>query len=169
MVDNMLEWHVWGFPNDIRICFTNEFRKILFNKLKVICGSRYRLAKLLSMHPMTIKEYELGKSSTKRPVFIPVFVLKKLIVILEDAGFLSLIADIEKNITEIRLKGGRGLVVSSPILPIKECEQLYSFVAHMIGDGCAANDTLPYYCGPDRELIESFKEDLQMFGIVTTK
>ncbi len=163
-----MEWHIWDFPDNVRIYFTDEFRKYLFETLKKICRSRYRLAKILELHPMTVKQYELGNSTYSRIVFMPVFVLKKLIEILKKSEFYSIIDEIEKHITKMRLKGGNSSVVNTPILPIKESEKLYSFASHMIGDGCASVCNA-YYCGPDRELIESFKKDLEMFGKIKTR
>jgi hypothetical protein len=158
-----MEWHVWDFPDNIRIYFADEFRLKLFNKLKEMCGSRYRLAKILKLHPMTIKEYELAKSSKGRDVFLPVSVLKKIIDILKKYNRSSLITEIEKHIEKIRMSG-KGLIVNHPRLPIKESKEFYSFVAHMIGDGCASRGNIPYYCSTNRELINSFKKDLQVFG-----
>ncbi len=163
------EWHIWDFPDEVRICFSDEFREYLFKTLKKVCGSRYGLSKILELHPMTVKEYELGKSSHDRPVFISVFVLKKLIEILRKSSASLLIDEVEKHIVEMRLEGGRSLIVYDPILPIKESVQLYSFAAHMIGDGCASKEGVPFYCGTDRELIELFKKDLRIFGKIETK
>jgi intein/homing endonuclease len=158
-----MEWHVWDFPENIRIYLADEFRLKLFNKLKEICGSRYRLAKILKLHPMTVKEYELAKSSEGRDVFLSVSVLKKIIDILKKYECSSLIAEIERHIEKIRMSG-KGLIVNHPRLPIEESKELYSFVAHMIGDGCASRGNVPYYCSTNRELINSFKKDLQVFG-----
>jgi len=163
-----MEWHIWDFPDNVRIYFTDEFKKYVFETLKKICRSRYRLAKILELHPVTVKQYELGKSTYGRTVFMPVFVLKKLIEILKKSKFYSIIDEIEKHITKMRLKGGKSSVVYNPTLPIKESEKLYSFTAHMMGDGCASICNA-YYCGPDRELIESFKKDLEMFGKIETR
>jgi hypothetical protein len=168
-----MEWHVWDFPDNVRVCFSDEFRQHLFEVLKKVCGSRYRLAKVLELHPTTIKEYESAKSSTGVEVLIPVSVLKKIIEILRNEGIHYLIDELERHIVKIRMSGN-GLVVNNPILPIKESEELYSFAAHMIGDGCASKlhlkyNNVPYYCSTERELIESFKKDLRIFGKFETK
>jgi len=139
-----LEWHIWDLPDNVRVYFTNEFRIEFFNKLKGICGSRYRLAKLLNLHCMTIKEYELGHSSTGSEIYISAKVIRRIIQIFrKDLG--DIIPNkLESKIIAYRSKGGWS--VRKPILPIKESPELYSLAFHLICDGCDSAKNMPYYC-----------------------
>ncbi|MGC8812622.1 MAG: LAGLIDADG family homing endonuclease [Candidatus Aenigmatarchaeota archaeon] len=158
------EWHVWDFPDNVRIYLNDKFRKWLFEKLKEICGSRYRLAKLLNLHPMSIKEYELGHSSRKFKVYISVKIIKQFIEILDKASKRYFLKELEKNITSYRSRGG--WIVSNPKLPIRESPKLYSLIFHLIGDGCDSAKSTPYYCNIHGELINEFISSLKIFGNV---
>ncbi len=159
-----MEWHIWDFPDGIRVNFTSEYRQKLFIRLKEICGSRYALAKILNLHPMTVKEYELGKSSTNRPVFVPVKFIKDIKMNFKGSLTEEFI-EMENFILSYRCKN-KGLFVNRPILPIKESPYLYSVAIHVLADGCASKRNLPYYCNKNKTLVKNFIKDLEIFGEV---
>jgi len=162
-----MEWHVWDFPDNIRVYFKDEFREWLFKRLKEICGSRYRLAKILNLHPMTIKQYELGHSTYNLSVYVPVSFVKRIIHIFKGLFTDDILSNLEKNIVAYRIRAG--WPVYNPILPIKERPEIYSIIGHLLGDGCASKNSLPFYCNKCEELISGFRNSLKVFGRVEIK
>lgn len=159
-----MEWHVWDFPDEIRINFTAEFRQRLFIRLKEVCGSRYALAKSLNLHPMTVKEYELARSTTNLPVLLPVKFIKAIKMNFGES-LTKEFEEMENFILSYRCKN-KGLFVHKPILPIKESPSLYSTAIHILADGCASKRNLPYYCNKNKTLIKNFIKNLEIFGEV---
>ena len=56
--------------------------------------------------------------------------------------------------------------ILNPELSIKESPAFYRIVAHMIGDGSASGNHVPYYANTCKQLREQFKTDLNIFGEV---
>jgi len=160
-----MEWHVWDFPDNIRVYFKDEFREWLFKRLKEICGSRTEIGRKLKVSTTTIRSYfQTGHDSDNLRTYVPVRIIKKIIKLFSsnfDGNFLQ---ELEKNIIAYRCRAG--WPVYDPILPIKESPKLYSIVCHMVGDGSAGKGKTPYYANTCAELRREFIKNLQIFGKV---
>lgn len=163
-----MEWHIWDFPDNVRIYFTDEFREWLFKRLKEICGTRIEIERRLEVSRGTIDEdIKLGKLRNGVETYTSVKIIKKIISVFSSQFDSDFLEKLEKNIIAIRCS--RGWVVHNPILPIKERPELYSIVFHMIGDGNASPRHSPYYSNKCKELINEFENHLQIFGDVEIK
>ncbi len=161
------EWHIWDFPDNIMVYFKEEFRLRLYTKLKEICGTRDEIARRLESNKETIKSsLFLGeRDGHKSYTFIKI--IKKIVEVFGLHLGNDFLDEMDKNVVAYR--SWNGWSVTNPILPIKESPQLYSVAFHLIGDGNASKRHSPFYCGPDKELIEEFERCLQIFGDVEVK
>lgn len=74
------EWHVWDFPDNIRIYLIDEFREWLFNELKGVCGTRAEISRRLGLHTSVVKSYlQTGYDSGGLKIYIPIKSIKKII------------------------------------------------------------------------------------------
>jgi len=161
-----MEWHVWDFPDTVRVYFNEDFRIELFTLLKGN-SSRNRLAKKFGISTSIIKSYfQTGKDSEGLKTYIPVKIIKRIPYILSISTNSEFMLRLEKNIVAYRARAG--WAVTNPILPIKETSELYSIVAHMICDGSAGKRKTPCYYNTCKELRENLKKCLQVFGNVET-
>lgn len=161
------EWHIWDFPNNIIVCFNEEFRLKLYNKLKEICGTRIEIAKRLGSNKETIRRSLFLGLRNGRESYIFAGIVKKIVEVFGThlgTDFLN-----EMDRTVIAYRSWNGWNVKNPILPIKENPSLYSVIFHLIGDGNASKRHSPFYCSPDKELIEEFERNLQIFGDVEVR
>jgi hypothetical protein len=157
------EWHIWDFPDNVRVYLSDDFRSRLFLLLKKK-ESRSKLAKKFDMNTSTIKSYfQNGVDSKGLKTYIPISIVKKIPEILSDFRIMK---ELERNIIAYRSRAGSPVI--SPILPIKETPEMYSVIAHIICDGSAGKRKSPYYANTMPELIEEMKNNLQVFGTVRT-
>lgn len=162
-----MEWHVWDFPDNIYVKFTERFRIKLFILLKNVCGSRAKLAKELGYDTTTIKGFlQKGHDSEGHQMYTPVKLIKKIPEILSCSFDSKIMKELERNIVAYRSRAG--LSTFNPKLPIKETSELYSIMAHMVCDGSAGKGKTPTYYNTCKELREKFKRDLQIFGDTKT-
>jgi len=160
-----MEWHVWDFPDNIRVYFKDEFRECLFKRLKEICGSRAEIGRKLKVSTTTIRAYfQTGHDSAGLKTYVPAKIIKRVIEIFGHQAGNGFSKKLEKNIIAYRCRAG--WPVYDPILPIKESPGLYSIVCHMIGDGSAGKGKTPYYANTCVELRREFIKNLQIFGKV---
>ncbi len=161
-----MEWHVWDFPDEIRVYFNDDFRIELFKLLKGN-GSRNKLAKRFGVNTSTIKAYfQKGVDSEGLKTYIPTRIIKnvpKVLGIMTDAAFMH---KLEKNIVAYRARNGNPVI--DPVLPLTETPELYSIIAHVICDGTAGKSKTPCYYNTCKELREKFKKCLKVFGNVET-
>ncbi|MDP7180330.1 MAG: hypothetical protein QF824_03605 [Candidatus Woesearchaeota archaeon] len=130
-------FHILDFPDSIYITLKEEYRKRLFGNLYKKYGSKRATARKLGIDLSTIRAYENGShkwSKTKYPSSIPIRIIKKV-------TSLDNQRELEKNVVSIRSKSG--LKILNPTLPIKECPELYSIMAHILGDGNASKGNTP--------------------------
>lgn len=161
------EWHVWDFPDNIMVYFNEEFRLRLYAKLKDICGTRDEIARKLESNKETIRSSLFLGERDGHKSYTFVKIVKKIVEVFGlqlDSDFLN---EMDRNVVAYR--SWNGWSVTNPLLPIKESPQLYSLVFHLIGDGNASKRHSPFYCGPDKELIEEFENYLQIFGDVEVR
>ncbi len=165
-----MEWHVWDFPDNIRVYFNDSFRELLYSKLKGICKTRIEIARRLGTDKETIRRcFYLGFRDKRKLVktYTSVKLIKKIIEVFGfyfDSEFLQ---NLEKNI--IAYRSWNGWDVTYPNLPIRETPELYSVVFHVVGDGNASPRHSPYYSNKCKELINEFENHLQIFGNVEIK
>jgi len=161
-----MEWHVWDFPDDIWVKFTNEFRTWLYGKLKEICKTNNEIAKRLDSNKSTIGR-SLGYGFRYyRKSFTSIKLIRNIIKVFGNQLSKDFLWKLERNIMEYR--GLSGYSIRNPILPIRESPKFYSIVFHMIGDGNASPRHTAYYSNKCRELIAEFVKNLQIFGNVRT-
>ncbi len=161
-----MEWHIWDFPDGIRVYFNEDFRIELFRLLKGN-ESRNKLAKKFGVNTTTIKSYfQTGVDSDGLRTYAPINIIKKLPEILSVSINSKFMKELEENIVAYRARAG--WAVTNPILPIRETPELYSIVAHMICDGTAGKGKTPCYYNTCKELREKFKKCLRVFGNVET-
>jgi len=162
----MKTWHVWDFPETIYFSFNENFRKEFFDSLFKKFGGIRPAGRFFGISQMAIKQYAWGysvKNKMKHPQSIPISFLKKSMSLLNG----DINEKIEDNIILIKAKN-RGTPVYNPKLPFQESPAFYRVVAHMIGDGSAPGRKVPYYANTCRELINQFRDDLNIFGEVRT-
>lgn len=161
-----MEWHIWDFPDEIRVYFNDQFREKLFRTLKG-ASSRNKLARKFGVSTSIIKSYfQTGKDSAGLKTYIPVKIIKRIPKILSIPVDCEFMLKLEKNVVAYRARAG--WAVTNPILPIRETPELYSIVAHVICDGTAGKRKTPCYYNTCKELREKFKKCLQVFGNVET-
>jgi hypothetical protein len=162
----MREWHIWDFPDTSYIYLNDSFRKEFFEQIfKKLSGKR-PAARFLGVSQKTLNDYFKGytlKNNTKHRQSISIGFLKKASSLIDS----ELHDEIENNIYLIKAKK-KGIPIISPILPFKESCEFYRITAHMIGDGCAAKNKVPYYANKCDNLRKQFEEDLKVFGICRT-
>jgi len=162
-----MEWHVWDFPDNIRVYFKDEFRLKLYRKLKEICKTRVEIARRLKINEETIRlSLYLGHRRGIK-AYTSVKIIKEIVKNFGPQLGNDLLNELEKNVVAYRSWNGWNVI--NPILPIKESPGFYSVVFHMIGDGNASTRHSPYYANKCKELIDEFINDLQIFGNVETK
>jgi hypothetical protein len=162
-----MEWHVWDFPDNIRVYFNNEFRLKLYKKLKEICKTRVEIARRLKTNRETVRRSLYLGYRCETKAYTSVKIIKKIIEVFGSQLGNRFLSELEKNIVAYR--SWNGWVVNDPILPIKETPRLYSVVFHLIGDGNASVRHSPFYSNKCEELIEEFIQNLQILGRVETK
>jgi len=160
----MREFHLFDFPENIYVGLDNSFRKKLFSKCISKIGTKYKLAKYLNVDYKAINNWINGYRRMYGKLwkeFIPLHILKKL----SDLSKISK-REIENNTKAYKIKGGKGLVIKNPILPIKETPALIRLLSHFIGDGYGKTYTV--YANKCRRLCIQFQKDLAIFGEVYT-
>ncbi len=156
----MKEWTIWDFPSNLEIQLKDNIRTEFFTTMYNIFGSQKAFAKFVHKERTAIQGYQYNRGwdlGQKHEKYIPLEILQKSLPLINN----TLKQKLEMNITSIRCHGGKSI---SPILPIQESPELYRVIAHIIADG---NDShTPYYANTSKELRESFKNDIQIFGEV---
>lgn len=158
----MKSWGIWDFPNNIYVSIKGNFREEFFNNIFEKIGGKRTYARFLGINQMAVKSYYRGctyKNGIKHPQAIPIRVLKKSVGLIDT----KLKERLEQNILLFKARN-RGNLLVNPKLPIMESPALYRIVAHMICDGSAPGNKVPYYSNTCKELKEQFKEDLKIFG-----
>jgi hypothetical protein len=165
-------WHVWDFPDNIRVRFRDKFKKALYKKLIEICKTRVEIARRLKSNKETIRRclylgYRKHKDGKKVKAYISIPLIKRIITTYETQLGKNFIKRFDKNIVAYRSWNGWDVI--NPILPIKETPKLYSIAFHLIGDGNASVRHSPFYSNKCEKLINKFIQELQIFGKVETK
>ena len=129
-----------------------------FKDCKKSFGTFRNYSKFLPVSYNTVQGWRINK------LFIPLWAVKKTLPIISWEW-----EYVEKNI--ISYKGiNTSLPVLNPILPIKECPELFEITTHLICDGCVNKNGIPYYVNSKPELIDYFKNILtKIFGKVNIK
>lgn len=164
-MNNIKEWHIWDFPGDIYVFIKNEVREEFFKKMYKKFGSQKDYAKFLNKDRVLIQQYHYARSwdnGKKHIKPLPLELLHKSMPFTNQ----ELKLKIENNVEWLRCQKGKSSIKIN--LPIKESVQLYRVVAHVLGDGSASKNKVPYYCNTCKELREQFKEDLKYFGDIKT-
>jgi len=167
-----MEWHIWDFPDNIRVYFKDEFREALYKKLIEICKTRIEIARRLKSDKETIRRclylgYRKHKNGRKVKTYTSVPLIKKIVEIFGSKLGEDFIQNFDKSV--IAYRSWNGWNVINPILPIKETPRLYSIVFHLIGDGNASIRHSPFYSNKCEELIKEFTQNLQILGRIETK
>lgn len=158
----MKTWHIWDFPDTVYVYLKDDFKNEFFNKMFEKCRGKRPYARFLNISQMAVKNYYRGytrKNGVKHQQAIPISLFKKSTSLIDT----ELKEKIENSIFLLKAKN-RGIPIINPKLPIKESQEFYRIVAHMIGDGCAAERKVPYYANTRKELREQFRNDLNIFG-----
>lgn len=124
-------------------------------------GTQKSFASYLGIIRQEVNKYHQQKRKTRGafyPVYFPLHLFNKCVPLL-DKDFLIFL---ERNVAELRAR--IGLSVYNPVLPLKESEELYRILAHMLADGSAGKGKTPYYANTCFLLRKQFKQDLIKFG-----
>jgi hypothetical protein len=162
-----MEWHVWNFPDNIRIYLNHDFRDLLYEKLIKICKTRIEIARKLNSNKETIRRSLYLGYRNKKEAYISVKLIKDIIKVFGEQLGSEFLGELEKNI--IFYRSWNGWNVKNPKIPIEENPKVYSIVFHLMGDGNASARHSPFYSNKCKELLDEFKNDLQFFGNVETK
>ena len=102
-----------------------------------------------------IEGQRLDKRTGKvHPKFMPLWLVLKLIRLCSFN-----LSQLDVKVLSYR-SGGKGLIITSPILPIKITPELDSIVIHLFGDG-AAGDFTPSYTQKNKEGVDNFIKKLE--------
>jgi len=151
------EFHIWDFPNDIRIKLPRDIHTKFFEDCIKVFGSVRNYERHLKVNFGTAREWK------NKYLFIPLWAIKNTIKYIEwNWNF------IEKNILSYKGINTSSPVVN-PILPIKESPELLELITHMLSDGCISKGT-PFYTNSSTALIENFGNLLRKcFGDINEK
>ncbi len=162
----MRTWNIFDFPDTIYISLRDKFKARFFEEMFRKLGGKRPYARFLNVNQMAVKKYLIGhtyKRGVRHPQAIPLSLFKKSNSLIGK----ELKKEIEDNITLIKAKG-KGASIINPELPFMESPAFYRIVAHIIGDGSAPGNKVPYYANACKDLREQFKKDLDIFGEVRT-
>ena len=157
-------WHILDFPDTTYIYLKDNFREEFFKGMFERVGGKRPYARFLGLGQTIVKHYHKGyfyKNGTKYLQSIPVSLFKKSFSLMDD----ELREKLKNNICLLKAHG-KSIPVLNPKLPINESPAFYRIVAHMIGDGSASGNKVPYYANTCKQLREQFKQDLNIFGHV---
>src|SRR3989344_3073178 len=155
------EFHLWNLPDNLFILLNKKTNDDFFRIMYSMLGTQQKFAEFLGLWRQEVNKYHkqlLKDNGRYYPVYFPLRLFKRCIPILNK----EFLCYLEQNIAEILVKVG--LSIYNPKLPIKESEELYRIIAHIIADGSAGRGKTPYYSNTCKELREQFKQDLQIFG-----
>ena len=161
IIDYHKGFHVWDFPDNCFILLNKEANNEFFNIMYSIFETQQEFAKFLDVWRQDVNKYHKQITKYKEryyPVYFSLRLFKKCVKFLDREFLLYL----EQDIAEIRAR--IGLSIYNPKLPIKESEEIYRIIAHIIADGSASKGKTPYYANTCKELREQFKKDLSIFG-----
>ena len=168
--------HLWEFPEDkIFVQLEYSYRKQLFGEILDKLGNTWRLAKCLSIGYTTTKQIIDGlkyrnKDKLNEQVHCRLKLLKRIAWMhseLYDEKQSAIKSEIEKNVYSYRALPGTQII--EPKLPIKARPELFRIIGHVIADGTWSPTSCARYINSSYELIERFKEDLNLvFGQVET-
>lgn len=162
-----MEWHVWDFPDNIRVYFDSSFRELLYKKLIKICRTRIEIARRLGTNKETIRRSLCLGYRDKKEAYTSVKIIKRIIEIFGNELGDKFLENLEMSI--VCYRAWNGWNVKNSILPIKEEPKFYSIAFHLIGDGNASLRHSPFYSNKCKGLLDEFKIDLQFFGNVETR
>jgi len=151
------EFHIWDFPENIRIKLPRDIHIKFFKDCINVFGSVRNYERHLNVNYGTAREWK------NKFLFIPLWAIKNTIRYIEwNWNF------IEKSI--ISYKGiNTSSPVDNPILSVKESPELLELIAHLLSDGCISKGT-PFYTNSSARLIENFGSLLKKcFGTVNEK
>ncbi|MBI2656043.1 hypothetical protein HYX06_06490 [Candidatus Woesearchaeota archaeon] len=159
------EFHLWNLPDNLFFLFKKEANDKFFKRMYSTFGTQHKFADFLNLYRQEVNKYHkqiLKNRGKYYPVYIPIVLFKRCVPIIEK----DFIYYLEQNVSEVRVRVG--LSIYNPRLPIRESEEVYRIIAHMIADGSAGKGQIPYYANTCKELREQFKRDLQIFGSMKT-
>jgi len=155
----------------------NDYRIELFTKLWEIFESSTRIAKIFGINSAsTIRKFKLGKNSRGTDAYIPIWLIKKISQSFKNKGHEKFsLKEIEKHIVGIKSDSSSNPILK-PNIPLTEDERLVRIYSHLIGDGFGGGKynrktggnfyANPAYTNTSQELIDSFIQDLEVFGKV---
>jgi intein/homing endonuclease len=155
--------HLWDLPDRKTYLLIKEhLRRELFNRGYSMLRNKTNLDKFLGLHRVHRKLYENGK------YFCPLWVIKKILSVLDDEERYKLMACIEKNIEELRKNyGGRAKSIKNPKFPISFSYVLSRIAGHLVGDGGISRNMIVHYTNKLKDLTDQFKSDItDAFGEV---
>lgn len=165
------------FPENLRILFDKNYRIFLFSKLWDILRSSTNIARIINVNSAsTVRKFKIGKNSRGTDAYIPIWFIKNVSKLLTNKGYKGfLLEEIAKHIIGIKSDSASNPILR-PILPLVEDERLIRIYSHLIGDGFGGGKYKrkyggnfyinPAYTNTSEELIDSFIEDLKVFGKV---
>ncbi|MFH1711127.1 MAG: winged helix-turn-helix domain-containing protein [Nanoarchaeota archaeon] len=160
--------HLCNFPkNKIYLLLKKDYRMDLINKSikKLGCKNYFELSLWINKNSRTkfnggdIKYWIEGNKLDKRtgkthPKFMPLWLVLKLLSLTklgED--------ELDRNTLYYR-SGGKGLIITLPLLPLVVSPELDSIVVHLFGDG-AAGDFTPSYTQKNKVQTDNFIKKLE--------
>jgi DNA-binding MarR family transcriptional regulator len=152
------EFHIWDFPEHIRIKMPREIHRKFFKDCIKVFGSTRNYEKYLHVNSGTAREWK------NKYLFIPLWAISNTIKKVKwDWKF------VEKN--TIAYKGiNTSSPIVNPVLPIKESPELFEIITHLLSDGCVSKKGIPIYTNSNFKLIENFEKLLEKcFGNVNGK
>ncbi|VVB74016.1 Uncharacterised protein [uncultured archaeon] len=168
--------HLWEFPEDkIFVQLEDSYRKQLFGELLDKFGNTWQLSRALCLGYTTTKHMIDGvryrnEDKLNEQVHCRLKLLKKIAWIhseLYGEKQCAIKSEIEKNVSSYHALSGTQ--ITEPKLPIVARPELFRAIGHVIADGTWTPRSSARYINSSIELIERFKEDLNLvFGNVET-
>ena len=117
------EFHIWDYPQrGVTVALSDKALRTIVEKSRLLFPSFYKLGLMCNIN------YQIIHQAVSKNSF-PLYLLNAIISPLNISR-----KYIESSIVSYKSYGGKK-VVEKPTLPIKESQELYELVGHVIGDG----------------------------------
>ncbi|MBU3896649.1 MAG: ArsR family transcriptional regulator [Nanoarchaeota archaeon] len=172
----MKVYHLYDFPDTIRILLKNNYRIEMFRNLLQIFGAITEIAKSVDVKPKTIHDFKKGKNSRNTDYFVALSLIRRMSKLLIKNNYKEFsMKNIEKQVVAYKTNSASNPILK-PRLPLVEDERLIRIYTHLIGDRYGGGKYIrktggnfyvnPAYTNTNDALINRFAKDLDVFGKV---
>jgi hypothetical protein len=152
--------HLKDLPEKkVYLRFNEKFKKEFFE----VFENNFDISILENLGYKTVNEQ--WRAYKQLGAYYPLFLIKRLCQTLEKINSKFSIDAIEKYVIAIK-SGGRGGLIFNPRFPFRFNDSIFRLIAHCLGDGDIHPSGRIRYTNSNKNLINSFISDLEVFGNV---